>query len=48
MTSPYGSIRAKLATQKRFDQFVFELQAAKKKRISHDDALSELLKRAGY
>lgn len=47
----YGSIKPKPRTMRRFVKFEFALasQRAKKgKRTSHDDALDELLKRAGY
>ncbi len=46
--SAYGSMKPKRATLRRFEKLRFDLAAQRGRRVTHDDALSESLKRVGY
>ncbi len=48
MSDNYGSMKPKRSTMRRFEKFMFDLAAKRKKRATHDDALLELLRKAGY
>ena len=47
MQNPSGSFHAP-KSKRRFEKFIGDLVVEKRRAVSADDALSELLKRAGY
>lgn len=44
----YASIKPRPETHQRLKKFMFDLAAARSEEVTQDDALSELLRRAGY
>ena len=47
MSNKSGAIGAP-KTMRRFEKFIGDITALRRKRVTHDDALSELLKRAWH
>ena len=47
MPNESGALRIP-RTIRRFERFVFDLAAKRSKRVTQDDAMDELLRRAGY